>query len=111
MKRYKRVEYAPSISDLHYLDSNTPSPSVMGAILKTIIASVFAFIVLYTVGPFVDTFLSLYIALPANQGNPYMTTAVSLFQWFYIFVVLSWVVSLILIWRTVFYNIQYEQVI
>ena len=80
------------------------APTVAGAIMGSIVASVLLFAVIVSVGPLVDYF---QVWLTQQNGNPYAAPVLDLFTWIYILAFASWVTYIIVVWRAVTANISY----
>jgi len=70
--------------------------TVQGAILGCIVSSVILLAIIVSLGPLVDFFQAWLMNQP---GNPYVAPVLDLFPWIYIFIFLSWIVSIVVIWR------------
>lgn len=80
------------------------SPTVAGAIMGSIVASVLLFAVIVSTGPLVDYF---QVWLTQQNGNPYAAPVLDLFTWIYILAFVSWITYIIVVWRAVTMNISY----
>jgi uncharacterized membrane protein (DUF485 family) len=74
------------------------SLTVQGAIVGCIVSSVILLAIIVSLGPLVDFFQAWLMNQP---GNPYAAPILDLFPWIYIFIFLSWIVSIVVIWRAV----------
>ena len=74
------------------------SLTVQGAIVGSIVSSVILLAIIVSLGPLVDFFEAWLMNQP---GNPYAAPILDLFPWIYIFIFLSWLVSIVVIWRAV----------
>lgn len=72
--------------------------TVQGAIVGCIVSSVILLAIIVSLGPLVDFFQAWLMNQP---GNPYAAPILDLFPWIYIFIFLSWIVSIVVIWRAV----------
>lgn len=82
----------------------TGSPTVAGAIMGSIVASVLLFAVIVSTGPLVDYF---QLWLIQQNGNPYAAPVLDLFTWIYILAFVSWITYIIVVWRAVTMNVSY----
>jgi hypothetical protein len=74
------------------------SLTVQGAIVGCIVTTVILIAIIVSLGPLVDFFEAWLMNQP---GNPYAAPILDLFPWIYIFIFLSWLVSIVVIWRAV----------
>jgi hypothetical protein len=104
-RSYSR-EYAPDLSGLNSFQFNGNNPSVIAAIVYTILLTIVLGVIAMFLGPVADYFSNFLMSQP---GNPYATPVLMLFSWWYILILASWVVGVILVWRAVFFNITFER--
>jgi hypothetical protein len=105
-RRYLDSNDYSGLSGMQFSNNN---PSVLAAIIWTILLSVMLLVITLFLGPIADFFVNWLINDPLNAGNPYVTSAVAVFQWWYIFIFATWVIGVIMIWRAVFYSVSYER--
>jgi hypothetical protein len=108
MARFRDSNDYPDLSGMSNI--NGQSTSVLASIIYTILLTIILLTIVLFVGPVADFFVNWLINDPLNAGNPYVSPVVAVFQWWYIFIFASWVVGMIMIWRSVFFNISYERV-
>ena len=106
-RRYDSNDY-PDMSG--FSNINGMGTSVLASVIYTILLTIILLAVVLFVGPVADFFVNWLLNDPLNAGNPYVSPAIVVFQWWYIFIFASWVVGVIMIWRAVFFNISYERV-
>ena len=80
------------------------APTVAGTILGSLVGMVLLLAITVSVGPLIDYFGNMMMNQP---GNPYAAPIAQLFPWIYIFIFLSWIVYLVVIWRAVFRNTSF----
>jgi hypothetical protein len=80
------------------------APTVAGTILGSLVGMVLLLAITVSCGPLIDYFGNMMMNQP---GNPYAAPIAQLFPWIYIFIFLSWVVYLVVIWRAVFRNTSF----
>ena len=101
-RRNRRVEYAPAVS---YDFTQAPqSLTVLGAVIWSIITIFMLITALVTLGPTADWFT---VWLMGQTGNPYASIAMTMFSWWYIFILASGAVTFIVIWRAAIFNVEY----
>lgn len=106
MAKRSGQDYYPDLSGLNSFQFNTNNPSVIASIIYTILLTVILGVIAMFLGPVADYFSSWLMSMP---GNPYATPVLLLFSWWYILIMASWVVGVILIWRAVFFNLTFER--
>jgi len=102
----KAQNYANAYVGMDGMYGYPQSPSVLGAMLWTVALFVFLFILDIAVGP-IDDYFTTWLVSPINAGNPYVSSVLPLFSWWYIFLIVSGAVGVLILWRAVITSILY----
>ena len=107
MKYRKRVEYAPATSPFENFVGQNNNPSLLASIVYSIVLFVVLFVINVAVGPIVDWFTVWLTTDPLNAGNPYVSGVLSLFSWWYIFILLTAGIGYFIIWKSAIISLIY----
>jgi sterol desaturase/sphingolipid hydroxylase (fatty acid hydroxylase superfamily) len=100
--RYQRMDQRRAARSQRSFRSG--APTVAGTVLGSMVGGVMLLAITVSCGPLIDYFQNWLLQQP---GNPYVTPVLDLFSWIYIFIFLSWIVYIVVIYRAVTASLNY----